>query len=394
MTHIDLTAPVEIPSWLRIAARPTSIGSGELERQWQEIGEETTEAVLKVLPTGKYTLGPFLKTFEDEFAKYSECEYGIGISSGTAALHLAMRAIDVAPGDEVITVANTYVATALAISYTGATPVFVDVDPRTYNLTAEGAAAKITPRTKAILPVHLYGQPVDMDPLVELARQHGLWVVEDASHAHGAAYKGRKIGSLGDIACFSLYPSKNMGAYGDGGIITTNNRELYEKILMLRYVGQRIKFVHEVIGFQERLDEIQAAVLSVKLRYLDSWNDRRRQWAALYDEMLKDTPVVRPYVAPYAHHVYYSYAILVKKEERDDLMSFLADRDVGSFAMYPTPVPLLPAYADLGYQPEDIPIAAEYADRVVNLPMFPHLREHEVRTAAQAVVDFYASGRS
>lgn len=393
MTHIDLSKPVDIPSWLKIAARPTSIGSGELERQWQEIGEETTDAILKVLPTGKYTLGPFLKTFEGEFAHYCECKYGIGISSGTAALHLAMEAIEVGPGDEVITVANTYIATALAVTYTGATPVFVDVDPRTYNMTAEGVEQKITPRTKAILPVHLYGQPVDMDPILELAQQHDLWVVEDDSHAHGATYKGRKVGSLGDIGCFSLYPSKNMGAYGDGGIITTNNRELYEKILMLRYVGQRIKFVHEVIGFQERLDEIQAAALSVKLRYLDSWNERRRRWAALYDELLADAPVMRPYVAPYAHHVYYSYAILVEKDERDNLMSFLADRDVGTFAMYPTPVPLLPAYADLNYRPEDIPIAAEYAERVVNLPMFPQLREEEVRAAAQAVVDFYHNGR-
>jgi dTDP-4-amino-4,6-dideoxygalactose transaminase len=228
-----------------------------------------------------------------------------------------------------------------------------------------------------------------MDPIMELARKHDLWVVEDDSHAHGATYKGRKVGSIGDIGCFSLYPSKNMGAYGDGGIITTNNRELYEKILMLRYVGQRVKFVHEVIGFQERLDEIQAAALSVKLRHLDGWNERRRKWAALYDEMLADAPVARPYVAPYAHHVYYSYAILVEKEERDSLMSFLADRDVGSFAMYPTPVPMLGAYAHLGYKPEDIPVSAEYADRYVNLPMFPQLREDEVRAAGQAVVDFY-----
>lgn len=389
MTRIDLSKPVEIPSWLKIAARPTSIGSGELERQWQEIGEETTEAILKVLPTGKYTLGPYLQKFEDEFAKYSECKFGIGISSGTAALHLALQAIGIGPGDEVITVANTYVATALAITYTGARPVFVDVDIQTYNMRADLVAAKLSPRTRAILPVHLYGQPVDMDPVLDLAQRHHLWVVEDASHAHGATYKGHKIGSLGDIACFSLYPSKNMGAYGDGGIMTTNNEELYEKIKMLRYVGQRIKFVHEVIGYQERLDELQAAALSVKLRYLDSWNDRRRKWAALYDQILAEAPVVRPYVAPEVRHVYYSYAILVKKEERDNLMNFLADRDVGSFAMYPTPVPLLPCYTDLGYRPEDIPISAEYADRVVNLPMFPQLREEEVRIAAQAVVDFY-----
>lgn len=393
MTHIDLSKPVEIPTWLQIAARPTRIGSGELERQWQQIGEEVTEAILKVLPSGKYTLGPHLKAFEDQFAAYCECKYAVGMASGTAALHLALEACEIGPGDEVITVANTYVATALAVTYTGATPVFVDVDPRTYNMTAELVAEKITPRTKAILPVHLYGHPVDMDPLLELARAHGLWVIEDASHAHGATYKGRKVGSLSDIACFSFYPTKNLGAYGDGGICTTNNRELYEKLLILRYVGQRVKFVHEVIGFQERLDEIQAAALSVKLRYLDEWNRLRRQWAALYDEILAAAPVVRPYVAPYAYHVYYSYAILVEAEERDDLMNFLADHDVGSFAMYPTPVPLLPCYAHLGYTAEDFPIAASYANRVVNLPMFPHLREDEVRTAAETVVAFYQQKR-
>jgi dTDP-4-amino-4,6-dideoxygalactose transaminase len=389
MTKIDLNKPVEIPEWLQIAARPTRIGSGELERQWQQIGEEVTDAILKVLPTGKYTLGPYLKEFEDAFAEYSECKYGVGISTGTAALHLALEACEVGPGDEVITVANTYVATALAVTYTGATPVFTDIDPQTYNMTAELVEAKISPKTKAILPVHLYGHPVDMDPIIELARQHNLRVVEDDSHAHGATYKGRKVGSLGDIGCFSLYPSKNMGAYGDGGIVTTNDGELYEKLRVLRYVGQRIKFVHEVIGFQERLDELQAAALSVKLRYLDEWNNRRRKWAELYDTILVDAPVVRPYVAPYAKHVYYSYAILVKADERNDLMNFLADREVGSFVMYPTPVPMLDCYQHLGYQTKDIPIAAEYAERVVNLPVFPHLREDEVCAAAQAVVDFY-----
>ena len=389
MTKINLNKPVEIPEWLQIAARPTRIGSGELERQWQQIGEEVTDAILKVLPTGKYTLGPYLKEFEESFAAYCECKHAVGISSGTAALHLALEACEVGPGDEVITVANTYVATALAITYTGATPVFIDIDPQTYNMTAELVEAKITTKTRAIMPVHLYGQPADMDPILELAHQHGLRVVEDDSHAHGATYKGRKVGSLGDIGCFSFYPSKNMGAYGDGGIVTTNDGELFEKLRVLRYVGQRIKFVHEVIGFQERLDELQAAALSVKLRYLDEWNTRRQKWAALYDQILENAPVVRPYVAPYARHVYYSYAILVKAEERNDLMNFLADRDVGSFAMYPTPVPMLGCYQDLGYQPEDFPVAAEYAERVVNLPVFPHLREDEVCTAAQAVVDFY-----
>ena len=315
MTKIDLSKPVEIPEWLSIARRPTPIGEGHLERQFEEIGDEVRAAIEAVISTGKYTLGPHLAQFEAEFAAYCDSQFCIGISSGTAALHLALEALGVGPGDEVITVSNTYVATAFAASYCGADVVFVDVDPRTYNMTAELVAQKITPRTKALIPVHLYGHPVDMDPIMELAKQHNLWVLEDASHAHGGKYKGRRVGSLGHIAAFSFYPSKNMGAYGDGGAITTSDPALDQKVRMLRYVGQRVKFVHEVIGFQERLDELQAAILSVKLKRLDEWNDRRRRWAAIYDEMLKDTPLTLPYVADYAHHVYYSYATLAPSED-------------------------------------------------------------------------------
>jgi len=391
MTHIDLSKPVELQPWMQITSQVAkdAIGTGELERQYEQIAEEVQAAIMAVLPTGRYTLGPHLSKFEEQFATYCDSAYCVGISSGTAALHLALEACEIGAGEEVITVANTYVATALAISYTGATPVFVDVDPRTYNMTAERVAEKITPRTRAILPVHLYGQPVDMDPLLALAREHNLWVIEDASHSHGATYKGRKTGSLGDIGCFSFYPSKNLGAYGDGGAITTDNEELNQKVRILRYVGQRVKFIHEVIGFQERLDEIQAAILGVKLRYLDEWNSARRQWAALYNELLADTPAVLPSEADYAYHVYYSYAILVDEAERDDLIGFLADREVSSFAMYPTPVPLLPCYEFLGYGEDNIPISASNARRVVNLPLFPHLREDEVRRVARAVCAFY-----
>jgi len=390
MTKIDISKPVEIPDWLSVARRPTIIGEGHLERQFEEIADEVRAAVEAVLPTGKYTLGPHLAQFESEFAAYCDSRFCIGISSGTAALHLALEALGVGPGDEVITVSNTYVATAFAASYTGADVVFVDVDPQTYNMTAELAAQKITPRTKALIPVHLYGHPVDMDPLMELAKQHNLWVLEDASHAHGAKYKGRRAGSLGHIAAFSFYPAKNMGAYGDGGAITTSDPELDQKVRMLRYVGQRVKFVHEVIGFQERLDELQAAILSVKLKRLDEWNNRRRRWAAIYDEMLKDTPLVLPHVADYAHHVYYSYAALVPSEnERLELMTFLADRGIGTFAMYPTLVPLQGAYAHLGYREADFPVSAPYARRVLNLPMFETLREDEVRRTAEAILAFY-----
>jgi dTDP-4-amino-4,6-dideoxygalactose transaminase len=390
MTKIDLSRKIEIPDWLEALTKPTRIGGGELERQWEEIGDEVLEAVHQVLPTGKYTLGPYLKKFEEEFATYSDSKFAIGISSGTAALHLALEAMGVGPGDEVITVCNTYVATAFAASYCGATPVFVDIDPKTYNLTAELVEKKITSKTKAIVPVHLYGHVVDMDPIMDLAKKYNLYVLEDASHAHGGYYKGRRVGSLGHAAAFSLYPSKNMGAYGDGGIITTSDPILNEKIRMLRYVGQRVKFIHEVIGFQERLDEIQAAMLSVKLRHLDDWNNQRRKIAAIYDEMLKDTPLQLPYVADYCHHVYYSYATVVpSEEERKNLLLYLADHEIGGFAMYPILVPMQGAYEFLGYKEEDFPVGAPFVRRVMNLPIFEYFREDEAVETAKAILAYY-----
>jgi dTDP-4-amino-4,6-dideoxygalactose transaminase len=390
MTKIDLSRKIDIPDWVDALMKPTKIGSGEMERQWEEIGDEVMEALKKVMPTGKYTMGPYLKKFEEEFAEFSDSKFSVGISSGTAALHIALEAMGVGPGDEVITVCNTYVATAFAASYCGATPVFVDIDPKTYNLTAELVEKKITSKTKAIVPVHLYGHVVDMGPIMELAKKHNLYVLEDASHAHGGYYKGRRVGSLGHAAAFSFYPSKNMGAYGDGGIITTSDPELFEKIRMLRYVGQRVKFIHEVIGFQDRLDEIQAAMLSVKLRHLDDWNNQRRKIAAIYDEMLKDTPLQLPYVADYCHHVFYSYATIAPSEkERTKLLVYLANHDIGAFAMYPILVPMQGAYEDLGYQDADFPVGASYATRVLNLPIFETFREDEARATAEAILAYY-----
>jgi dTDP-4-amino-4,6-dideoxygalactose transaminase len=390
MTKIDLTRKIDIPDWVEALTKPTRIGSGELERQWEEIGDEVLEAVHKVLPTGKYTLGPYLKQFEQEFAAFSDSKFAIGISSGTAALHIALEAMGVGPGDEVITVCNTYVATAFAASYCGAKPVFVDIDPKTYNLTAELVEKKITPKTKVILPVHLYGHVVDMDPIMELAKKHNLYVLEDASHAHGGYYKGRRVGSLGHAAAFSFYPSKNMGAYGDGGIITTSDPDLNEKIRMLRYVGQRVKFIHEVIGFQDRLDEIQAAMLSVKLRHLDDWNNQRRHIASIYDEMLKDTPLQLPQVADYCHHVYYSYATVApSEEERKNLLIHLANHDIGGFAMYPILVPMQGAYEFLGYKEEDFPVGAPFVRRVLNLPIFENFRDDEAIETAKAILAYY-----
>jgi dTDP-4-amino-4,6-dideoxygalactose transaminase len=390
MTKIDLSRKIDIPDWVDALMKPTKIGSGEMERQWEEIGDEVLEAVKKVFPTGKYTLGPYLKKFEEEFAQFSDSKFAIGISSGTAALHIALEAMGIGPGDEVITVCNTYVATAFAASYCGATPVFVDIDPKTYNLTAKLVEKKITPKTKAIIPVHLYGHVVDMDPIMDLAKKHNLYILEDASHAHGGYYKGRRVGSLGHAAAFSFYPSKNMGAYGDGGIITTSDPELNEKIRMLRYVGQRVKFIHEVIGFQDRLDEIQAAMLSVKLKRLDDWNNRRRKIAAIYDEMLKNTPLQLPYVADYCHHVYYSYATIAPNEdERTKLLIYLANHDIGAFAMYPILVPMQGAYEHLNYNEADFPIGASYAKRVLNLPIFETFHEDEARMTAEAILAYY-----
>ncbi|MCJ7737644.1 MAG: DegT/DnrJ/EryC1/StrS family aminotransferase, partial [Anaerolineae bacterium] len=253
------------------------IPAEDITRQYPRIAEEVQRAVAEVLPTGKYILGPKLSLFEHEYAAYCDSRYSLGISNGTEALHLALAACGVGPGDEVITVPNTYIATVFAISYCGATPVFVDVDPVTFNIDASKVEQKITPRTKAILPVHLYGHPVDMDTLMEIAREHDLRVVEDCAHAHGATYKGRKVGSIGDVGCFSFYPRKVMGCYGDGGAVTTNDDDLYERIRVLRYMGQHTKYVHEIIGFQQRLDELQAAILRVKLAHNDEWVAERRR---------------------------------------------------------------------------------------------------------------------
>ena len=381
----------EVPRWLQIiSSGDVDVPLDDLTRQYERIKDEVHEAIDKVLPTGRYTLGPYLEQFEREFAAYCGAEYCIGISSGTSALHLALAACGVGPGDEVITVSNTYIATALAITYCNATPVFVDVEPDTYNMDIGQLEAKITDKTKAIMPVHLYGQSVDMDPLNELAERHGLKVVVDAAHAHGATYKGRKVGSLGHITCFSFYPSKNLGAYGDAGAITTSDPELDDKVRVLRYVGQHVKFVHEVIGFQQRLDPIQAAILSVKLKYLDEETERRREWAAIYDDAFADLPVVTPHVADYNEHVYYCYTILVDENRRNDLIAHLVERGIGTFVIYPTLVPLQPCYQFLGYREEDFPVSGPQARQLLQLPAFPYMTGEEVERVVDSVTSFFA----
>ncbi len=364
------------------------IPAEDLTRQYQQIKWEIAAAIDSVLPSGKYTLGPALEAFEKEFAAYCGARHCIGISNGTEALHLSLLAMGIGPGDEVITQANTYVATSFAINYTGAKPVFVDIEPRYTNMDISLVEAKITPRTRAIIPVHMYGHPVDMDPLMELARRHHLLVLEDASHAHGATYHGRRTGALGDAAAFSFYPSKVLGAYGDGGGIVTNDDDLAQRIRVLRYMGQEVKHTHLVVGQQQRLDPVQAAVLRVKLRHLERWIEDRRRVAALYTRLLADLPLETPQEAEWGRHVYYMYT--VRCAQRDALVTFLAQRGIETQKVYATPVPLQPCYQYLEYSPADVPVAFRCANELLNLPLFPEISQAEIESVSSAIHDFFA----
>ncbi|MCC7206001.1 MAG: DegT/DnrJ/EryC1/StrS family aminotransferase [Anaerolineae bacterium] len=369
-----------------------TIPNEDLTRQYAMIADEIMAAVKAVLPTGRYTLGPFLAAFEKEFAEYCGTEYCLGIANGTEALHLALAACGVGPGDEVISVPNTYAATIFAISYVDATPVFVDVDPDTLNMDPALIEAAITPRTKAILPVHLYGHPVDMDPVLKIAEKHGLYVIEDAAHAHGALYKGRKAGSLSHVGCFSFYPAKNLGAYGDGGAVTLNDETLFERLKMYRYMGQKVKHQHEFVGFQQRLDEVQAAILSVKLRHLDAFNAARARIAGRYNAAFADLPVKTPVAQPYCdRHVYYMYSLRVDPAKRDALRDWLVGSGIGIQVIYPNSIHLQPAYQRLGLGPGSFPVAERARDEVLNLPVFPELRDDEQDYVIERVRAFFGA---
>jgi dTDP-4-amino-4,6-dideoxygalactose transaminase len=366
------------------------IPSEDLARQYGQIEGEVIEAIKPVLAGGKYTMGPALAAFEAEWAAACETTFALGVSSGTSALTLVYASVGVGPGDEVVVPAMTYVATAFAASYLGAVPVFVDVDEETFNLDPEQLAGAITPRTKAIVPVHLYGQPADMDPIMAVAKEHGIPVVEDAAQAHLARYHGTRVGGLGAAACFSFYPHKNLGAYGDGGAITTNDEQLYDELRVLRYMGQRVKHTHERLGRQERLDELQAAILQVRLRHLERWTELRRRWAALYDELLADTQVETPRVQEGCTHVYYMYT--VKAPRRDELQKHLAAQGIGSQVIYPTIVPDQPVYASGATPSRTVSDerARSLAGSILSLPVFPELTEEEVRKVAATIGAFYA----
>jgi dTDP-4-amino-4,6-dideoxygalactose transaminase len=359
----------------------------DLRREYSLIKDEINTKINEVLQSGHFILGENVKAFEKEFSNYCNAKYGVGVASGTDALLLSLKALDIKEGDEVITVANTFTATVDAISRSGATPVLVDINPETYNITVEKIKSKITDKTKVIIPVHLYGQPADMDPILEISEKYDLKVVEDACQAHGAEYKGRMVGSLGDAACFSFYPSKNLGAYGDGGMVVTNNEEIVEKIKMLREYGQSKKYHHDLIGYNSRLDEIQAAVLRVKLKYLDKNNEERRKHAKLYNELLVNTSLFTPIELPYVKHVYHLYVIRCK--ERDKLQQFLSSRGVSTGIHYPIPVHLQKAYSYLGYRLGAFPIVEKYANEILSLPMFPQLMGEEIEYVCDCIKDFY-----
>lgn len=359
----------------------------DLRKQYAPLKEEVLLGISRVLDGMQLFLGENVQALEKEFAQFCDAAYGIGVSDGTAALNIILRAMDIGPGDEVITVSHTFIATAEAILLTGAKPVFVDVDPSTYLMDISQVEAKITPHTKAILPVHLYGQTVDMDPLIAIAKRHGLRVVEDACQAHGAEYKGRKAGTLGDAAGFSFYYSKNLGAYGEGGFITTNDADLAAKMRKVRDHGSGIRYHHDLIGVNGRLDEIQAVVLRAKLPHLAAWNESRRKHAYLYNELLKGTPVVIPTECSANTPVYHLYVISATK--RDDLQSFLKERGIFTGIHYPIPVHLQKAMEFLGCRQGDLPVTEKVTSEILSLPMFAELEDEQIHVVVEGIKAFY-----
>jgi dTDP-4-amino-4,6-dideoxygalactose transaminase len=355
----------------------------DLKAHHAPILEEINYAIQQVIERGAFAGGPFVAQFEEDFANYNDCAHAIGLGSGTEALWLALLAVGVGPGDEVITVPSTFMATAEAITYCGARPVFVDVDERTYTMDPGALKNALTTRSKAIIPVHLFGQPADMDPILEFARRHGLFVIEDACQAHGAEYKGRRAGTLGDAGCFSFYPGKNLGAFGEAGAVVTNNSQLDGRIRILRDHGQVRKYHHTMIGWNCRMDGIQGAVLRVKLRSLENGNQLRRSHAAYYDRALAGIEeLITPVAAVFTRHVYHVYAIRV--QDRDEVIRFLGDKGIGCGVHYPVPVHLQEAYRGLGYGPKAFPIAERCAAEFVSLPMFPELTPAQLESVVQA----------
>ncbi|HZH92043.1 MAG TPA: DegT/DnrJ/EryC1/StrS family aminotransferase [Pyrinomonadaceae bacterium] len=368
----------------------------DLQAQYRAIKREVDEAIGRVFENASFILGREVEAFEAAFAEYLGARFCIGVNSGTAAIQLAVTACGVGAGDEVIVPANTFFATAEAVSTAGATPVFVDADPVSYTIDADRIEAAITERTRAIMPVHLYGQSADLDPIFEIAARHGLAVIEDAAQAHGAHYKGRRVGARGRANCFSFYPGKNLGAYGEGGAVVTDDAEVARRVRLLRDHGSEQKYRHDIVGYNFRLEGIQGAVLGVKLKHLDGWNDLRRAHAARYGDLLsgmnRDGALTLPREMSYARHVYHLY--VVQTDARDALQKRLAEAGVQTGIHYPVPVHLQPAYAALGHRAGDFPVAERQAARILSLPMFAELTDEQIGRVAEVVGSFAGSQSS
>ncbi|MDR6225546.1 DegT/DnrJ/EryC1/StrS family aminotransferase [Desmospora profundinema] len=360
----------------------------DLKAQYHSIKEELNQAAIGVMESGRYVLGPEVAALEREVASLSDAKHGIGVANGTDALLLALDAMGIGPGDEVITSPFTFFATAEVISQRGATPVFVDIDPDTYNLDIHQLEEKVTARTKAVIPVHLFGQPADMDPVNAIAGQYGLWVLEDAAQAIGARYNGAPVGSHGHAASYSFFPTKNLGGYGDGGMIVTSDDELAEKIRILRVHGSNPKYYHSMVGYNSRLDELQAALLRVKLKYLSRWNEDRRERAMLYDRLLEGLPVVRPVAVGNRIHIYHLY--IVQVEDREGMAAHLRERGIATGVYYPVPLHLQNVYRGLGYDEGDLPVAEAASKRTLALPLYPEMEEEMVMRVADAVKEFFS----
>jgi len=356
--------------------------------QYRRIKPEIDAALQQVIESGQFILGKEVGELECKIAGYLGVKYAVGCASGTDALLVAMMALGVGPGDEVITTPFTFVATTETIVLLGAKPVYVDIDPITYNIDPSRIEAAVTPRTKAIIPVHLYGQSADMDPIMEVARKHHLAVIEDAAQALGASYKGKKVCSFGDIGCVSFFPSKNLGAFGDAGMVTTNDSTLWEKLKMIVVHGSNIRYYHDILGVNSRLDTLQAAVLAVKLKYLDRWNEMRRTFAARYDELLQGLPVILPYRSQECCHIFHQYTLRVPN--RNALAGFLRERKIPHAIYYPIPLHLQKAFAVAGGRNGDIPMAEKAADEVISLPMHTELTEEQMSHVAGAILSFYS----
>jgi len=359
----------------------------DLKKQYLTIKPEIDTAIQQVIDNSSFILGDEVSEFEKEFAAFCGVKYAVGLDSGISALELGMRALGIGPGDEVITPANSFIASSSSISFTGAKPVLVDCLPDTYNIDPKCVEKAITKKTKAIMPVHLYGQPAEMDSILKIARKHRFFVVEDACQAHGALYHGKKTGSFGELAAFSFYPGKNLGAYGDAGALVTNKKKIAQKVSMMRNYGQKKKYDHQFLAWNRRLDNLQAAILRVKLRHLDLWNKKRFENAEVYYGLLSHSPVVIPYILPKARHVFHLYVI--QTERRDELQKFLNERGISTGIHYPVPIHLQKAYKSLGYKRGEFPVTEKLSKKILSLPMYPELSRIEIEYVVEQIQEFF-----